>query len=172
MKKITENLYQGSVDDITNSNLPENITAIVSVGHSCIVDVDEHGKKIIPTYHIPLVEFIGNPNKHPRTLVRVSSDNEIIAVVELMVKLIEKGHVVFCHCDAGICRSVGICAAYLIRADMYGTLKTAHERVSGHKESFRLANVFNQALDKIYGRLSNKYWVGMDQYVDMLNGVV
>jgi hypothetical protein len=162
MKQITENLWQGSIDPMEDGTLPDFITAVVAVGN---------GRRDHPTAivrHLPLIEMLINWKviKQKNGFLRMSSRDEVIAAIELVNNLIECGHKVYLHCDAGVCRSVGIAAAYLLRSGRYETLEEAYSFVSGG-HTLMLENPFDAMVKRV---CSQRYWTKFEIYIDPLHG--
>ena len=181
IKQITEQLYQGNIDDIYDreSNILDKdfffdknkIYSVVSVGQGRVsLTWRNDFNNLFRFYHIPLIEFSAHwPTiKKNRHWMRLSSDNEIIAAIELVYNLIRNKEKVFLHCDAGICRSVVIASAYLVRSKIYGTIEEAYKFVSGG-DNFHYDH--NPLLDDTKRVIESKYWEHEDfgEYIDCLN---
>lgn len=164
MQRIADNLYQGSIHGLQDGTITKDlVTATLAVGNSkCVVDG-------VQSHHIPLIEF--SPDwkviKEHRIFMRLSSDQEVIAAIELCTRLLESGHVVYLHCDAGICRSVGIAGGYLVRSGKAETIEQAYAQMEVHHIDFT-HNPFEITLKKVCESL---YWLGVEEYRDFLNPI-
>jgi hypothetical protein len=171
MIKVTDSLWQGCVDEAG----ADGFTCIVSVGNGVSRRTD------IPVWHLPLVEFSAPRPFGIKVLdgerhrMRLPSSEEIVAAIELVRKLIERGEKVFLHCDAGISRSVGIAAGYLVRSGQVPHLFDGYRIVEGRPVDdpynyaiYRQGNPFNNVLSQI---TDDRYWEKFDTYSDLLNYV-
>lgn len=113
--RIEENIFIGSAPrnliDVNRLNAQLKVTAILSLQTDADfknyqIDFDEisngYQQSNIEFYRFPITDFDA-----------VDMGNKLVEPVQMLGSLMEKGHRVYVHCNAGICRASGTVLGYL-----------------------------------------------------------
>ena len=110
MTEIAPHLHQSDVDYAREHG--HEYDAILNVGCKKSIGQPQiimKGQEPLAVYHIALYEY--SVSEDTPDLI-YQPDSLLIAVVDLLDDLLKQGKKVLVHCDAGMVRSVGICAAW------------------------------------------------------------
>lgn len=134
MYKIEEGLYQGGVYPLLNDELPEKITAIVSLNLN--TEPQASPGHIQARVSLPIEDGPWPGMKWLKTAV---------SIIEALVK----DHEIYIHCKAGISRSTMLVAAYLMKKH-YCSLDQAMEKIAAANPKLHPNVRFMQGLKDWY----------------------